>query len=59
MHKKQQNEGLHCEKGKRTTDKLRQDNKIKAGFVKLRKTLNVAKKENQPRILAPQRALRE
>ena len=31
-------------------EKIWQDNKIKADFVKLRKALNVAKKEIEPRI---------
>ena len=33
-----------------TVNKIRQDYRIKADFVKLRKTLNVAKKEKEPRI---------
>jgi hypothetical protein len=33
-----------------TVNKIRQDERIEADFVKLRKTLNVAKKEREPRI---------
>jgi len=33
-----------------TVNKIRQDERTKADFVKLRKTLNVAKKEKEPRI---------